>query len=145
MNFKHKIVLFVVCLAALLALQSKVVMPFLYKVAASDLFLEDSSDAASDLPISNALTDLALKYCNAHIKSNTFANSNVSFSDRAINSWSLGNYHYVINAELENTPSNGASSIHRYVCRIHYVKGDDQTGINDIENWNIEGISGLPE
>lgn len=145
MNFKYKIALFVACLAALLALQSKVVMPFVYKIVASDLFLEESNDVASDTPISNALTELAFKHCNNHIKSKSPNNIPVSFSEHPINAWSLGNYHYVINGEAETAAGTSTSSVHRYVCRIYYTKGDDQSEINNPDSWEVEGISGLPD
>jgi len=50
---KYSTLLFIAGFAALLFTQYKLVMPYIYKVAASDLFLVDSKDQASQLPISD--------------------------------------------------------------------------------------------
>jgi len=140
---KKSIILFIVCLAALLALQVKVVLPLMYEVAGSGLFLEESKDAASPLPISNDMTLLAFNFCNTNIAKDQGDDKTVSFANQPTKVWSLGNYEYIVNADVEVTPKDAPGNMHHYVCRIQYTKGDDLSGSADIENWNFEGVNGM--
>jgi len=117
----------------------------MYDIAASDLFLVDSKDTASPLPISNDMTALAFSNCNAHIKNDLGEDKSVSFASQPTNVWSLGNYEYIVNADVEISPKDAPSSLHHYVCRIQYTNGDDLSGASNIDNWNFEGVNGLSE
>lgn len=142
---KKSIVLFVVVLAVLLALQIKFLLPYVYEIAASDLFLVESKDNASQMAISNDMTAIAFTHCNTHINQQLEPDSTPSFGNQPINAWSIGNYEYIINADVEISTKDNTTSSHHYVCRIQYENGDDTSGANDFENWSIEGITGLPE
>ena len=142
---KKKIVVFVACLAVLLALQIKFLLPLMYDIAASDLFLVDSKDEANSMPISNDMTELAFTHCNSHISKTLGSETNASFGNKPINAWSLGNYEYIVNADVEISSKDAATAIHHYVCRIQYNNGDDTSGANDFDNWTIGGLTGLPE
>ncbi len=139
---KYSAIIFLIGLAILLITQQKVVMPLIYEVIKSDLFLVDSKDKASQMPISTHLTDIAFNHCKNHIPKKLPAGTTALFSDKPINSWSLGNYQYVINLEA-NVLTKENSGMQKFVCRISYTKGDDQSGINEFENWSIDGIAGL--
>jgi hypothetical protein len=143
-NFLRKYPFFALIIggAALLFTTQKILMPFVYDVIKSDLFLVDSNDKASQLPISTQLTGIAFSNCNKHIKTILTPNTTIVFPEKPINAWSLGNYQYVINAEITVTTSSGSAS-HKYACRITYNDGDNQQGVNDPENWTIDGLSGL--
>jgi hypothetical protein len=132
-------------LAGLLALQIKFFLPLMYKVAASDLFLVDSKDSASSLPVSNDMTELAFSHCNSYIKNDLGEETNVVFASQPTNVWSLGNYEYIVNADLELTPKDQPGASRHYVCRIQYANGDDVSGATNLENWSVEGVSGLSE
>ena len=142
---KKKLVLFVVCLAGLLALQIKYVLPLMYDIAGSDLFLVDSKDSASPMAVSNDMTALAFGFCNGYIKNDLGEEKSVSFAAQPTHAWSLGNYEYIVNADVEIALKDTPSTLHHYVCRIQYENGDDMTGAGNIENWKIEGVSGLTE
>jgi len=139
---KYSTIIFLIGLAILLLTQQKVVMPLVYDVVKSDLFLVDSKDKASQLPISTPLTDIAFSHCKHHISAKLPEGTTAVFSEKPINSWGLGNYQYVINLE-SNFLTNEGSGMKKLVCRISYKKGDDESGIGDIENWSIDGIAGL--
>ena len=141
---KKKIILFAVCLAGLLALQIKIFMPWMYEIASSDLFLVDSKDDASPMPISNDMTTIAFSHCNSYINSNIDSEASASFASQPLNAWSIGNYEYIINAEVDIASKEAPSTIYHYVCRIQYENGDDLSGANNIDNWSIEGITGIP-
>lgn len=140
---KYSILIFIVGLATLLIIQKEVVMPFVYKVVQSDLFLVDSKDQGGQTPISTPLTGLAYSHCNTYIKSKIGSDASISFPDKPINAWSLGNYQYVINGEIDITSTTASTITKKYVCRINYKNGDNEEGSLDFANWSIEGLSGL--
>ncbi len=143
MNFKYKFFLFVVCLIGLIALQVKVVMPLVYDVVSSDLFLEDSGDEAILNTVTTDMTGYAFEQCNLYIAKDLGSDFAASFTSQPINAWHIGNYQYVINADIDLTPEDGQSFTRRYVCRIKYKNGEDQSGATNSENWSVDGISGL--
>ena len=120
-------------------------MPFIYKVAASDLFLVDSKDQASQLPISTPLSDIAFMHCNNYIKSELGPDITVTFPEKPLNAWTLGNYQYLINAEVTITSDTAKTITNKYACRITYNDGDDEEGALDFDNWSIVGLSGLDD
>ncbi|MFZ2450542.1 MAG: hypothetical protein WAW36_08485 [Methylovulum miyakonense] len=140
---KYPFIALVFGLGALLLTQQKVIMPFVYKVIQSDLFLVDSNDKASQLPISTHLTEIAFSHCNRYIKNKLAPNISITFPDKPINAWSLGNYQFVINAEITTSTDPSKLANHKYACRITYNNGDDQEGVSDFNNWTIDGLSGL--
>ena len=140
---KFHFLLLIAGLAALLLITQKVIMPLVYDVIKSDLFLVDSNDVASQLPISTHLTDLAFIHCNSHIKSVLGSDVAVIFPKKPINAWSLGNYQYIVNAEIDMTKNTSPTEKKKYACRIVYEMGDDLAGVDDFKNWDIVGLSGL--
>ncbi len=115
-------------------------MPLIYKVVQSDLFLVESKDEASQMPISNNMTALAFGYCNAYVKSNLEDDELVTFQEKPINVWSLGNYQYVVNAEYSITKADQTTTS-KYACKISYKNGDQLEGAEDIKNWTVDGLS----
>jgi hypothetical protein len=142
---KQRILLLIVGLAALLLTQYKLIMPFIYKVAASDLFLVESSDIASQLPISTTLSDIAFMQCNSYIKSKIGTDVEISFPEKPLNAWSLGNYQFLISAEFNITGDSANSGQKKYACRINYDKGANQDGALDFGNWTVIGLTGLDD
>ncbi len=132
-------------LALLLAFQAKVVTPIVYDIAASDFFLEDSGDEANRTSSTTLMTDSAFTQCNSYIANEVLSDDSISFSEKPINAFGLGNFRYVINADIEIQPTDSAAHTRRYVCRIQYTEGDDTTALSDPDNWSIDGISGLDD
>ena len=142
---KYRTLLLIVGLIALLLSQYKIIMPFIYKVVASDLFLVDSKDEASQLPISTRLSGIAFMHCNNYIKSELGPDVTITFPEKPLNAWTLGNYQYLINAEVTITSDTAKTSSTKYACRITYNNGDNEEGALDFENWSIIGLSGLDD
>ncbi len=82
-------------------------------------------------------------HCNNYIKSQLGPDTSISFPEKPLNAWSLGNYQYVINAEIDITSATASTTTKKYVCRINYKNGDNAEGSLDFTNWSIEGLSGL--
>ena len=142
---KYRNLIFIAGFAALLFSQYKVVMPFIYKVASSDLFLIDSKDQASQQAISTPLSNIAFMHCNNYIKSELGQDTTIIFPEKPLNAWTLGNYQYLISAEINVTTDKVSSSTKKYACRITYNNGDDPEGALDFDNWSIIGLSGLKD
>lgn len=140
---KYSIIVLVVGLGLLIFFQKTVIMPLVNDVIESDAFLVDTKDKGSQLPVSNALSDIAFMHCNNFVKSELGEDYSVHFADKPINVWDIGNYQFMVNAEINITDKNGKSSAKKYVCRITYDKGEDQEGALDIDNWTLVGISGI--
>lgn len=140
---KFPLLTLLVALAALLLFQYKAVMPFVYKVASSDLFLFDSGDDGSREATSNAMTTEAFNQCNTYIKDELGSDVTVNLSPSAINSWGLGNFEYLINAEVSISDTNTAPVTQKYACRIQYSNGSDTTEVTNKDNWSVLGVSGI--
>jgi hypothetical protein len=140
---KYRILLFIAGLAVLLLIQQKVIMPLVHKVIASDLFLVESRDEASQLPISTPLSGIAFMHCNNYIKSQLGPDVAIIFPEKPLNAWTLGNYQYLINAEINITGGTSNTGAKKYVCRITYNNGDNEEGALDFNNWSIIGVSGI--
>lgn len=139
---KFSFLFLLVGIGALVLFMQKVILPLVYDVVKSDAFLVDSKDQGSMLPISNPMTDLAFLHCNNHIKKELGSDVTVSFSPKPLNVWSLGNYQYVVNAEI-NITDTSSTATKKYVCRITYQNSDNTEGANDPENWSLEGLDGI--
>jgi hypothetical protein len=141
---KYSILFLILGIGALVLITQKLILPLVYDVAKSDAFLIDSKDQGSQLPLTNSMTDMAFMHCNNYIKTELGDDVSITFPEKPLNSWSLGNYEYVVNAEAAFT-SASETTTKKYACRIAYENGDDLAGANDIANWSIEGIDGIDE
>jgi len=139
----YRFLFFIVGLIILLLTQYKFVMPFIYKVASSDLFLVDSKDQSSQQPISTPLSNIAFMHCNNYIKSELGPDVTIVFPEKPLNAWTLGNYQYLISAEISVSGDKTSDGSKKYACRITYNNGDDQEGALDFDNWSIIGLSGI--
>lgn len=118
-------------------------MPLVLNVVKSDLFLVDNKDPANQLPVSTSLTNLAFMHCNNYIKSELGPDISITFPKKPLNVWTLGNYHYVVNAEISIITGSSSTSTRKYACRIDYNNAENEEGALDFDNWSIEGIDGL--
>ncbi len=145
LNFmkKYRIYIFIAGLLILLLSQYKLLMPYIYKVVASDLFLVDSKDQASPLPISTPLSGIAFMHCNNYIKSELGPDVTVTFPEKPLNAWTSGNYQYLISAEYTITDKTANANTKKYTCQITYNNGDNEEGALDFKNWSIIGLTGV--
>jgi len=135
--------LFIAGLIGLIMFQKEAIMPFAEKIAASDLFLEDSGDEGSRIATSTSMTKNAFIQCNKAIRNEIDEETNIAFPSKPLQSWSLGNYKYIINAEIEINDNSGHSFFKKYACQIQYDEGSDLEGVMDSDNWSITGLSGI--
>jgi hypothetical protein len=141
---KYRILLLIIGLALLSLSQQSFIMPFIYDVIKSDLFLVDTKDKGSELPISTPLSDIAFKHCNDYIKAKAEPDVTFSFPEKPLKAWDSGNYQYLINAEINMSSNNSGSVSKKYSCQITYNKGDSgaesETDAMNIDNWTIYGV-----
>ena len=140
---QKKTIIFVACIVGILAFQYKAVIPFAEKVASSSLFMFDSGDEGSRLSMSTEMTSYAFIQCNKEIRDEIDSDINIIFPSEPLQSWSLGNYRYIINAEIELSSDTEAGFFKKYACQISYDDGADMEGVMDSDNWTLYGISGL--
>ena len=143
MSKKFLPLLFIAGLVALILFQSKIVMPLVEKIAASDLFLEDSGDEGSRIATSTNMTNYAFIQCNKEIRDEIDSETNIIFPSEPLQSWTLGNYKYIVNAEIELSLEDGSSLFKKYACSIQYDEESDLEGVMDSDNWTINGLSGI--
>jgi len=137
--------LFLASLIGLIMFQKEAVMPLATKVATSDLFLVDSEDKGSRYSGSTDMTNYAFIQCNNHIRNEIDSETNITFPAQPLQSWSLGNYKYIINAEIEILPTTGNGFFRKYACQIQYEEESNLEGVMDADNWSISGLSGISE
>ncbi|MGR8934092.1 MAG: hypothetical protein ACU837_06835 [Gammaproteobacteria bacterium] len=141
MKKNFKLLGVIVFLIALYAVLNKVIIPFTFDAAKSDLYLDGSDDSGSRYAVSSEMADFAFKHCNTYIKEEMDEDLTPLFASQAINVWDIGSYTYLVNGEVEFQDKNGVSTSKKYVCRIKYDEGDQ----NDFNNWSVYGISGLDD
>ena len=135
--------IFIAGLVALILFQNKIVMPLVEKIAASDLFLENSGDEGSRIATSTNMTNYAFIQCNKEIRDEIDSETNIIFPSEPLQSWTLGNYKYIVNAEIELSLEDGSSLFKKYACSIQYDEESDLEGVMDPDNWTINGLSGM--
>jgi len=141
---KYSLLVLIVGLGLLIFFQNKVIMPLVNDVIKSDAFLVDTKDQGSQLPISTELGDIAFMHCNNYIKSELDSDQSVEFAEKPLKVWSLGNYQFMVNAEITiGDKSGGGGTAQKYLCRITYDEGENQEGAMDFDNWTLVGISGI--
>jgi hypothetical protein len=139
---KYSLLYLIIGIAALFLITQKIILPLVYDVIKSDAFLVDTKDLGSPMPVTNSMTDLAFMQCNNYIKTELEPDVTATFSKKPLNSWGLGNYQYVINAEITISGPQSTSAS-KYACRITYENGENQEGVMDSENWTVYGIDGI--
>ncbi len=137
---KYRILILVVGLVLLSLSQQQFIMPIVYDVIKSDAFLVDSKDKGSDLPVATPLSNIAFMHCNNYIKSKSAADTSISFPEKPLKAWDIGNYQYIISAEM-NTTSSAGTVAKKYACRITYNNGDNEEDALKIDNWSIIGVT----
>jgi hypothetical protein len=141
---KYRILIFVLGLAVLSVSQQKFVMPLIYDVIKSDLFLVDTNDQGSNLPISTPLSNIAFMHCNNYLKSKAASDVTMVFAEKPLKAWDIGNYEYIVNAETTINSNSAASVTKKYACRIVYNnKSDKEEDALNFDNWSIIGVSDL--
>lgn len=143
MQRKFLPLIFIVGLVALILFQNKAVMPLVKQIAASGLFLEDSGDEGSRISTSTTMTNYAFMQCNKIIREEIDTEVNILFPSEPLQSWSLGNFKYIINAEIEMSNTDGQSFFKRYACHIQYDEGSNIDDALDPDNWTLNGLSGI--
>ena len=135
--------IFLAGLVALILFQNKAVMPVVEEIAASGLFLEDSGDEGSRMATSTNMTNYAFIQCNKEVMDEIDSETNIIFPSEPLQSWKLGNYRYIVNAEIEISSDDGSSLFKKYACSIQYDEGSDLENVMDSDNWTILGLSGF--
>lgn len=142
MSNKLKFFLVLVFFVGLIVILKYVIMPYAQNVAASDLFLDGSSDNPNPMSISNNMTDAAFRHCNRYIREELDDEVTVNFPNQPLHAWGIGSYSYVINSEVEILGKDGVAKQAKYVCRIKFDEGKDP---ENYEDWSVYGVDGIDD
>ncbi|MCK5353511.1 MAG: hypothetical protein KAJ63_00215 [Methyloprofundus sp.] len=137
--------IFIAGLIALILFQNKAIMPLMKEIAASGIFLEDSGDEGSRVATATNMTNYAFIQCNKEVRDEIDSEINITFPTEPLQSWTLGNYKYIVNAEIEMIAADGTSLFRKYACSIQYDEGSDMEGVMDSDNWTMNGLSGISD
>lgn len=138
-NFKLLgVILFLIGLYVVL---NKVIIPFTFDVAKSDLYLDGSDDSGSQFATSSEMTEMAFKHCNTYIEKDLGEDITPLFASQPINVWDIGSYTYLVNGDIEIQDKDGVLTSKKYVCRIKFDEGDKSA----YDNWSVYGVSGLDD
>ncbi len=138
-----KFLIFFAALVGLIVIQYKVIIPLVYDIAATDIFLKDTETEANTQSITTPMTNYAFMHCNNYIRDEIDPELTITFPSEPINAWDIAGYQYVVNAEIEISSNTSTPYSRKYVCRIKYKKGSDQDGMMNSENWSVYGLSGI--
>ena len=137
----HKLLLFLAAFVGLILFTHRVVLPLVLDVVKSDLMLTDSEDLNNPYETSTPMTDLAHMQCTQYIAEELGSDKQIEFSNKPLHAWSLGEYTYVINSQIEYINDNEQPITEKYACRIQY--SEDEGGPSNYENWSVYGVSGI--
>lgn len=143
MNAKYKYPILAAAVVIIGLITYKGFVPLAFKAAQSSLFMKETDDLGSREPTTNAHTEAAFNQCNEYIRGQLDGKLTIAFSPTPINSWGLGDYEYLINADATITDSTNPPKTERYACRLRYDKGSDATDLSNKESWSILGVSGI--
>jgi glutamate formiminotransferase len=114
---------------------NRVVVPFVLKVVASDVFFETDTEQEELGKISNERTGFAFSQCKTAMKEANHVPEGSRFADADYEAWALGGKMYLIRSHV-NVTSDAGMVDKKYACKIKFAGGD----LADAGNWSILGI-----
>lgn len=137
MNKKLKIALFLLFVVFLYVVTMKVILPIVFEVMESGLYLKKTEDDPVG-ELHSARTYTALLHCENDVRaSKGLTNaSRPSATEDEYKAWGLGDHTYVVKAILD-VPGPDKNLVRTSVtCKIKYDDGDE----SDPDNWSILGM-----
>jgi hypothetical protein len=118
-------------IAVLYVTLSKGIIPFVEKVARSDLFLEKAEEfEAKDR------SSVALLHCNDFVRAELGGAKSVQFESKAIKSWEISNGRYLVTSQVTAEDESGKPIRKNFACNVQYSGGDE----NDHSHWSLQGL-----
>lgn len=130
-NSKLSPLLLIAFIAALYAGLSKAVIPFVERVAKSDLFLESPAEfEAKDRSAA------ALSQCTDLVRQELGNNTPIQFETRDYKSWEIGTGRYLVTSHVMADDGSGKSVRKNFACNVQYTGGDE----SDPTHWTLKGL-----
>lgn len=137
MRRKYSALLLILFIVALYLFQNKGVIPFVTKVAESDLFFEKDLEEDEELGnIRNARTDFAFAHCKSGFKEEFELGEGADLNSSDYEAWALGNRTYLIRSSVRAPDENQKLVDKKYACKIQYTGTEE----SDPASWTIGGI-----
>ncbi len=114
------------------------VTPLIVEATNSDLFIEDTGDYRIEGPSSTSMTETASTICFNELIAQHDEMADIDISKLKHTAWSLGGYHYIVNATIPAAQSSDNTS-RIMACEVTY---DHTTETPDNEDsWTVTGLS----
>lgn len=121
--------------AGLFIIQVWIVPMLIRVVTGADWFKGTREEGGDSHPTSNTATAAAFSHCNRHLAT-LHPEQRLEFANTPDRSWDIGFGRYMIDASVGSGTAGTVDRQGRYVCRIHYLGGDE----SDAANWEVVGI-----
>lgn len=137
MRRKHSAILLILFIIGLYFFQNKGVIPFVTKVAESDMFFEKSLEEDEELGnIRNARTDFAFTHCKNAFKDEFELGDGADLNSSDYEAWALGNRTYLIRSSVRAPDDNQKLVEKKYACKIQYTGTEE----SNAASWTVGGI-----
>lgn len=135
MSRKYSLLLLVLFIAGLYVILNKAIVPFVTKVAESELFFEKDAEPEEQLgKVQTERTDHGLVHCKAAVRESEDLGDSATFQDEAYEAWALGNRTYIIRSSVLAAPGDGKPRA--FACKMKY-NGEDASLST---SWSVMGI-----
>lgn len=130
-NSKLSPILLILFVAALYAVLSKAIIPFVEQVAKSDLFLEKAAEFEE-----KDRSSVALLQCNDFVREELGSAKAVQFETHAYKSWEISSGRYLVTSQVTAEDESGKPVRKNYACNVQYQGGDE----TDHSHWSLQGL-----
>jgi hypothetical protein len=138
---KNSAILLILFIVGLYLVQNKGVIPFVTKVAESDLFFEKGVEEDEELGnIRNARTDFAFTHCKSAFKDEYNLDDKADLNSAEYEAWALGNRTYLIRSSVRMPDESQKMTEQHYACKIQYLGNEESSPAN----WTVGGIDFNP-
>lgn len=135
MSRKYSLLLLVLFITGLYVILNKAIVPFVTKVAESELFFEKDAEPDELLgKVQTERTGYGLVHCKAAVRESEDLGDTAVFHDEAYEAWALGNRTYIIRSSVLVTP--GDEKPRAFACKMKF-NGEDASVAS---NWSVMGI-----
>lgn len=134
---KNSVILLILFIIGLYLIQNKGVIPFVTKVAESDLFFEKEVEEDEEIGnIKNARTDFAFAHCKSAFKDEFEPGEATDLNSTEYEAWALGNRTYLVRSSVRMPDENQKMVEKKYACKIQYLGSEE----SNPGNWTVSGI-----
>jgi len=119
---------------------NKVVVPFVLKVASSDVFFETDAEQEELGKLNNDRARFAFNHCKSAMEQGNHVPQGSQFADADYEVWALGGKMYLTRSHVKVSSETGVAD-KKYACKIQFAGGD----MTDVGNWSVLAVDFNPD